>query len=186
MKSFHGRVRVSASLAQHVLIVTIAIAGLGSAALGQETQNSTTPAPAASPQTAKTETTSIVVKPVVTELRGVSLGMTTSDVKEKLGKPLSEDDTSMFYSFSDTESAQIGLGPNGKVRTIALIYSKGDTDAPKFQDIFGPEAQVAAADDGRVYKMVRYPTAGFWIAYSKIGEDKNALTTVTMKKIGDN
>ena len=125
------------------------------------------------------------MKPAVTELRGLSLGMTKDEVKDKLGNPLAADDNGMFYVFSNTESAHIGLNSDGKIRTIALIYSKGDADAPKFQDVFGPNVQVAAADDGRIYKMIRYPSAGFRLAYSKVGENKDALTTVTMKKIGD-
>lgn len=170
---------ISTSIASDVFVFGL-ILGSAFAVFGQETTATTTvPAP-------QVKSAAEVLQPAVTELRGVSLGMTKDEVKAKLGKPLSEDDKGFFYTFSNTESAQIGLNADGKVRTIALIYSKGDSDAPKFEDIFGPNVQVAAADNGRIYKMIRYPSAGFWVAYSKIGEDKDALTTVTMKKIGDN
>jgi len=109
--------------------------------------------------------------------------MTADEVRSKLGKPLTQDNSGLLYTFSNTESAEIGLNSDGKVRTIATIYSGGDRDAPKIQDVFGPNVEVAASDDGRIYKMVRYPSAGLWIAYSKIGTDKNAMTTVTMKKM---
>jgi|tagenome__1003787_1003787.scaffolds.fasta_scaffold20010253_1 hypothetical protein len=142
-------------------------------------QNATVATPQAKPSPA-------VIEPAVKELRGISLGMTADEVKSKLGKPLSQDSNGLFYTFSNTESAQFLLTSEGKVRTIATTYYAGDRDAPKIQDIFGPDIQVAASDDGRLYKMVRYPSAGFWLAYSKIGGDKEAMTTVTMKRIGDN
>lgn len=179
MKNVSSRGSAISRSASSAVFVFGLILGSVYGAFGQETASASVPAPEAKPATE-------VLRPAVTELRGVSLGMTKAEVKDKLGRPLSEDDNGLFYTFSNTESAQIGLNADGKVRTIALIYSKGDSDAPKFQDIFGPDVQVAAADNGRIYKMVRYPAAGFWLAYSKIGEDKDALTTVTMKKIGDN
>ena len=161
-----------------VLAIAIVFA-FGIVAFGQDTTTATVVAPQPKPSPA-------VIEPAVKELRGISLGMTVDEVRSKLGKPLSQDDSGLYYSFSNTESAQIGLNSDGKVRTIATIYSGGDQNAPKFEDVFGPSVQVAASDNGRLYKMVRYPSAGFWIAYSKIGTDKNELTTVTMKKIGDN
>jgi hypothetical protein len=159
---------------------TIFISGLllGSAigAFGQDTTTATVATPQPKPSPA-------VAEPAVTELRGISLGMTADEVRSKLGKPLTQDNSGLLYTFSNTESAEIGLNSDGKVRTIATIYSGGDRDAPKIQDVFGPNVEVAASDDGRIYKMVRYPSAGLWIAYSKIGTDKNAMTTVTMKKM---
>jgi len=169
---------IVSSMVYSVLAIAIVFA-FGIVAFGQDTTTATVVAPQPKPSPA-------VIEPAVKELRGISLGMTVDEVRSKLGKPLSQDDSGLYYSFSNTESAQIGLNSDGKVRTIATIYSGGDQNAPKFEDVFGPSVQVAASDNGRLYKMVRYPSAGFWIAYSKIGTDKNELTTVTMKKIGDN
>jgi hypothetical protein len=179
MKSLlRRRPTIIGSTVNLVLAIAIVLA-FGIVAFGQETTTATVVTPQPKPSPA-------VIEPAVKDLRGISLGMTVDEVKSKLGKPLSQDDSGLYYSFSNTESAQIGLNSDGKVRTIATIYSGGDQNAPKFEDVFGPGVQVAASDNGRLYKMVRYPSAGFWIAYSKIGTDKNELTTVTMKKIGDN
>ena len=169
---------IVSSMVYSVLAIAIVFA-FGIVAFGQDTTTATVVAPQPKPSPA-------VIEPAVKELRGISLGMTVDEVRSKLGKPLSQDDSGLYYSFSNSESAQIGLDSAGKVRTIATIYSGGDQNAPKFEDVFGPSVQVAASDNGRLYKMVRYPSAGFWIAYSKIGSDKNELTTVTMKRIGDN
>lgn len=179
MKSLLGRRRTIVSSMVYSVLATAIVFAFGAVAFGQDTTTATVVAPQPKPSPA-------VIEPAVKELRGISLGMTVDEVRSKLGKPLSQDDSGLYYSFSNTESAQIGLNSDGKVRTIATIYSGGDQNAPKFEDVFGPSVQVAASDNGRLYKMVRYPSAGFWIAYSKIGADKNELTTVTMKKIGDN
>jgi hypothetical protein len=181
MKSLLRRRRTVVSSMMYSVLATALVLVFGLVAFGQNTTTATvaTPQPQPKPSPA-------VLEPAVKDLRGISLGMTVDEVKSKLGKPLSQDDSGLYYSFSNSESAQIGLDPAGKVRTIATIYSGGDQNAPKFEDVFGPNVQVAASDNGRVYKMVRYPSAGFWIAYSKIGSDKNELTTVTMRRIGDN
>ena len=185
MKNFNWRVRPFA----FAVVVSGVLIVFGGNVFGQETAGAVKPEVKPSPEgvsTAAIKATPAVMTPAVTELRGISLGMTADEVKIKLGKPMSQDDSGMFFTFSDTESAQIRFDPDGKVRTIAMMYSKGDSDAPKFEDIFGPNVQMAANDDGHLYKMVRYPAAGIWIAYSKIGSDKDALTTVTMKRIGAN
>jgi outer membrane protein assembly factor BamE (lipoprotein component of BamABCDE complex) len=179
MKSLLRRRRTIVGTMVYSVLATAIVFAFGIVAFGQDTTTATVVAPQPKPSPA-------VIEPAVKELRGISLGMTVDEVRSKLGKPLSQDDSGLYYSFSNTESAQIGLNSDGKVRTIATIYSGGDQNAPKFEDVFGPNVQVAASDNGRVYKMVRYPSAGFWIAYSKIGTDKSELTTVTMKKIGDN
>lgn len=142
--------------------------------LGQEPTATPSPAPAPAPT---------APAPFVNSLKGVTLGMTPDEVRDKLGKPEASDETGMYYSLSKNESAQIGLNPQGKVRTIALIYSNDDSDAPKFEDIFGPDVVNPTKKDGTAYKLVRYPAAGFWIAYSRILANKKPLTTITMRRI---
>jgi hypothetical protein len=179
MKSLLRRRKAIVSPMIYCVVGTALVLAFGMVAFGQNTTTATVTTPQPQPKP-------VVLEPAVKDLRGISLGMTVDEVRSKLGKPLSQDDSGLYYSFSNSESAQIGLDPAGKVRTIATIYSGGDQNAPKFEDVFGPNVQLAASDNGRLYKMVRYPSAGFWIAYSKIGTDKNELTTVTMRRIGDN
>ena len=121
--------------------------------------------------------------PLITDLKGVKIGMTKDEVKEKLGKPSTGDKTGLVYTISKIETAQIGLDSKGNVRTVALIYSDEDANAPKFADIFGPDVPMETKKNGSVYKLVRYPSAGFWIAYSRSIVDKKPLTTITMRKI---
>ncbi len=121
--------------------------------------------------------------PLVTDLNGIKIGMTKDEVREKLGRPSSSDDTGMVFNLSKIETAQIGLNPKGNVRTIALIFTDEDANAPKFSDIFGPDVPMETKENGSVYKLVRYRSAGFWIAYSRTMIDKKPMTTITMRKL---
>lgn len=121
--------------------------------------------------------------PVITDLKGIKIGMTKDEVREKLGKPSTADKSSMVYTLSKIETAQIGLNSKGNVRTIALIFTNEDANTPKFSDVFGPDVPMETKKNGSVYKLVRYPSAGFWIAYSRSIIDKKPLTTITMRKL---
>lgn len=121
--------------------------------------------------------------PVITDLKGIKFGMTKDEVREKLGKPSTADKSSMVYTLSKIETAQIGLNSKGNVRTIALIFTNEDANTPKFSDVFGPDVPMETKKNGSVYKLVRYPSAGFWIAYSRSIIDKKPLTTITMRKL---
>ncbi|MEO7672632.1 MAG: outer membrane protein assembly factor BamE, partial [Pyrinomonadaceae bacterium] len=113
------------------------------------------------------QTETLQMAPAISDLKGVSVGMTKAEVKEVLGKPKMSDKTSMNYTFSKTETAQIGFDGKGKARTIAVIYTNGDGTAPSFSDIFGPDVPLVEGKNGGVYKLIRYPSAGFYIAYSR-------------------
>ena len=38
-------------------------------------------------------------------------------------------------------------------------------------------------ENGIVYKLVRYPSAGFWVAYSRLNAGGDPLTTITIQKL---
>lgn len=120
--------------------------------------------------------------PVFKNYRDIAIGMTADEVKDKLGKAEIADKTRFYYKFSGGESAQIMLDANKKVRAISIMYSEKDENAPKFEDVFGKETTIEAGANGKIYKMVNYPEAGYWVAYSKSGGD-NQMVIVTMQKM---
>ncbi len=77
---------------------------------------------------------------------------------------------------------QIRLDKDKKVRVISITYSDENKNAPKYADVFGADAETAAKPDGSIYRLVHYPQAGYWVAYSRTAGE-NPTVTVTMQKL---
>jgi len=120
--------------------------------------------------------------PVWQNYKGVSIGMTAAEVREKLGEPKSEDAQGYFYVFSDTENAQFLLDGEKKVRTISAVFTADHQSAPAFADVFGKTADPEAKPDGSIYKMVKYADAGYWISYNRMAGEK-AMVIVMIQKM---
>lgn len=112
--------------------------------------------------------------------RGVQLGMTADEVRKKLGSPKDKGDEQDFFVFGDNESAQIVYDPTHKVVTISADFLATDGSVPTGKDVFGSE--VEAKPDGSMYKMVRYPKAGYWLSYNRTG-GASPMTSITLQKI---
>ena len=113
------------------------------------------------------------------EYRGIQLGMLADDVRKKLGSPKDKGDEQDFYIFDETETAQIVYDKTHKVITISADFLKS-TGTLTAKQVLG--AEVEAKADGSVYKMVRYPKAGYWLSYNRTS-GTSPLTTITLQKI---
>ena len=51
---------------------------------------------------------------------------------------------------------------------------------PTCKDVLGADEQ--AKPDGSLYKMMRYPKAGYWVSYSRTAGNSPTIT-ITMQKI---
>jgi|GraSoiStandDraft_46_1057282.scaffolds.fasta_scaffold324029_2 hypothetical protein len=162
-------------------VILITLLALFAPALFAQTDNSTE-STVSSPETSNKQKPAIVA-PAVSDLRGISIGMAADEVRNKLGKPDTGDDAGMYYTFDNGESMQLALDPNKKVSMIAEMYSGKDAKAPELQEIFGSDNSVQPTAEGKVYKMIRYPDAGFWITYSRLNLQAGPLTTITIKKM---
>jgi len=118
--------------------------------------------------------------PVFSAYRGVQLGMTADEVRRKLGHLKDKSDEQDFFVFSDNETAQILYDSDKKVKTVSVDFLSGAADVPLAKTVVG--ADVEAKADGSVYRLVRYPKAGFWVSYSKTAGD-SPLISVTIQKI---
>lgn len=114
------------------------------------------------------------------DYRGIQLGMLADEVRKKLGEPKDKGDEQDFYMFGDTETAQIVYDKTHKVITISADFLNAGTTVPTAKQVFG--AEVEAKADGSVYKMVRFPKAGYWVSYNRTGGD-SPMTSVTLQKI---
>ncbi len=110
----------------------------------------------------------------------MALGMTADEVRKKLGAPKDKGDEQDFYMFNETETVQIVYDKTRKVVTISADFMNPGNTVPTAKQVFGSEVEPKA--DGSVYRMVRFPKAGYWISYNRTGGDA-PLTTVTLQKI---
>lgn len=114
------------------------------------------------------------------DYRGVQLGMTADEARKKLGSPKDKSDAQDFFIFNDNETAQIVYDDTHKVVTISVDYLTVGAAVPTAKQVFG--AEVEAKADGSVYKLVRFPKAGYWLSFNRTGGNA-PLTTVTLQKI---
>ena len=166
------------------LVASVFLVCLTAAGAAAQTQTETAAAATATAVTAKTEEakTAAPAMPLVQDYKGIKIGMTADEVRDRLGKPASSDASGLFYEFSGDERAQIGLDADKKVRLIIAFYAADHAKRPQYADVFGADAPAPAKEDGSVYHLVQYPQAGFWVAYSKAA-GKDALVIVTMQKL---
>ena len=123
-----------------------------------------------------------VQRPVFQSYKGVEIGSTADNVREKLGRAKIDDKDGFYYEIGKGEFAQIRLDKAAKVRLIAVTYS-GESTPPTFEEVFGNTATIEAGKaDGKLYKLVRYPEAGYWVAYSRT-DGKKPSVTVTIQKM---
>jgi hypothetical protein len=66
-------------------------------------------------------------------------------------------------SFLMSKWSRFSYDKAGGVSTISITYSVDHANPPTPVAILGED--VAADANGRVYKLIRYPELGYWVAY---------------------
>lgn len=125
--------------------------------------------------------TAAQTKPVFDSYRGVKIGMSADEARKALGKAKEETDKEDYYEYDNGESARVFYDEDKKVRVISATFSKDLETAPQPKAVIGEE--IEPREDGGMFKMVQYPTHGFWISYVKIAGDESMII-ITMQKIG--
>lgn len=121
-----------------------------------------------------------LAKPLFTDYRGVTIGMTAADAREKLGKAKDTSDAQDYYMFGDGETVQIVYDDDKTVKAISTTYVGPKVTPPAPKDLFGVDAEVKP--DGSINKMVKYPKAAIWISFIKTAGD-DPLVMVTVSKL---
>ena len=114
------------------------------------------------------------------EYRGVQLGMLADEVRKKLGSPKDKGDEQDFFVFGESETAQIVYDRTHKVVTISADFLTAGATVPTAKQIFGSDVEAKA--DGSVYRMVRFPKAGYWVSYNRTS-GATPMTSITLQKI---
>ena len=122
-------------------------------------------------------------EPVLREYRGVHIGMSQEQARQRLGTPGDVSDRQDFYTVSGMESAQIFYDAQKKVMAVSVSYLGESSGAPTPEKVFGTAAEVKP--DGSIYKLVRYQRAGYFVVYSRTAGDAPPLINVIMQKIID-
>ncbi|HKR02842.1 MAG TPA: hypothetical protein VJT09_19345, partial [Pyrinomonadaceae bacterium] len=128
----------------------------------------------------KSTTATQAIAPVYTAYRGVSVGLSADEVRQKLGKPEEIIDDMDLFVFSDKERARVYYDKEKKARAISVTYIGENGGAPLPKAVLGTE--IESKEDGSMYQMVRYPEAGYWVSYNRAAGE-NPLVMVTMQKI---
>jgi hypothetical protein len=133
------------------------------------------------PQTRKTKASGDDDEtPLFQEYRSVRIGMLADEVRKKLTNPNDKSDEQDFFVFSETENAQVFYDKTHKVYAISANYLVGASDIPTPKAVFGSD--IPPKPDGSMYRMVRYPKAGYWVSFSRTAGD-SPLVIVTLQKI---
>ena len=143
-------------------------------------QQATPPAQTEAPTTPAGEAVAAngVVQPLYREYRGVTLGMSASDVRAQLGKPQEKSDGMDFFVFNERERARVYY-TDGKATAVIATYIGRDGGAPPPVAVLG--AEIEARADGSMYQMKPYREAGYWVAYSRTAGDA-PMVMITMQK----
>ena len=150
-----------------LVVIVVALLLLGASVAAAQGRAVTKAAHIAAPQ-----------KPLYSEYRGVRIGMTTTEVRAKLGAPQQPGDDMDYYVFSEKETAQIVYDIAHAVKTISVDYV-GGIGAPDYKSIVGPDVAVKA--DGSLYKQMRYDSFGIWVFYNRSAGDAPTVT-ITIQK----
>jgi hypothetical protein len=118
--------------------------------------------------------------PPFSDFRGVRIGTPADEARKKLGSPKEKSAEQDFFMINDNEAVQVYYDKAGTVNAISIDFMNGATGIPSCKEILGDEA--AAKADGSVYKMNRYPKAGYWVSYSRTAGD-SPMVSITMQKI---
>ena len=115
-----------------------------------------------------------------TEYKGMKIGAAADAVRTKLGSPKDKSDSMDLYVFSDNESAQFYYDGTHVVNAIMITYTNDLKSAPAAKDVFGVD--VAPNADGMIFKMERYPKAGYWISYTRTS-GSDAMVNIAIQKM---
>jgi hypothetical protein len=111
--------------------------------------------------------------------KGVAIGMTVADARQKLGNPTDKSDVQELYSINDKQIVQVYYD-GGKVSAISLMFTNAGADALTPRAVFGSD--IEAKPDGSIYKLVRYMKAGYFVAYSRTAGNE-PMVSITIQKL---
>ena len=178
---YTGKRHGSVPTLMRALLVCVALVAAATAASAQRETQARASAPGATNAGAKmSAATSDGDEPPFHEYKGVRIGMSADEARKKLGSPQDKSPQQDFFTFSDKEMVQVFYDAHEKVSALAVTFLGDKSGAPSAQSVFGSTIQADAK--GSVYKLERFPKAGYWLSYTRTAGDA-PMTVVTIKRI---
>lgn len=132
------------------------------------------------PATAPAQKTGPDGQPTFSGYKGVQIGTPATEARKKLGNPKDKGDDQDFYMVNDNQAVQVFYDKEKTVTAISIDFMSGATGIPSCKEVLGDEVQ--AKPDGSVYKLTRYPKAGYWVSYSRTAGNSPTVT-ITMQRL---
>jgi hypothetical protein len=110
----------------------------------------------------------------------VSIGMPMSEARAKLGNAKETSDAQDYYTPSDSEFVQVYYDGTKNVRALSITFTGKLDGAPLPKAVFGEDVELNP--EGGVFKMVRYPKAGYFISYTKVG-GQDPMIMIAIQKL---
>ena len=118
-------------------------------------------------------------EPPFSAYKGVRIGMTAEEARKLLGNPTDKDDKQDVYAFNENESCQIYYDETRKVSAVSITFLGGKS-IPTAKAVLGDDAE--AKQDGSIYKLIRFPKAGYWVSYTRTSGD-SPMTVIAIQKL---
>jgi|SRR5215213_5496544 len=118
-------------------------------------------------------------EPPFSAYKGVRIGMTAEEARKLLGNPTDKDDKQDVYSFNENESCQVYYDETKKVSAVSITFLGGKS-VPTAKSVLGDDAE--AKQDGSIYKLIRFPKAGYWVSYTRTSGD-SPMTVIAIQKL---
>jgi hypothetical protein len=119
-------------------------------------------------------------EPPFSAYKGVRIGMSADEARKLLGSPTDKDDKQEVFAVSEEESCQVYYDAAKKVSAVSITYFSAKSSVPAPKSVLGEEPE--AKPDGSVYKLIRYPKAGYWVSYTRTSGD-SPMTIIAIQKI---
>jgi hypothetical protein len=85
-----------------------------------------------------------------------------------------------LFVFGENESAQVFYDEKENVYAISIDFTGRNNDAPTARAVLNED--IAAREDGSMYRLKQYADAGYWVSYNRTNSDPPQIT-ITMQKI---
>jgi hypothetical protein len=118
-------------------------------------------------------------EPPFSAYKGVRIGMTAEEARKLLGNPTDKGDAQDVYSFNENESCQVYYDETKKVSAVSITFLGGKS-VPTAKSVLGDDAE--ARQDGSIYKLIRFPKAGYWVSYTRTSGNE-PMTVIAIQKL---